>query len=203
LIDILHKVNKCIVWIFINPSDKIFLSPGVNGGVVIDSLDHIFTRNVDVIGFLLRRIGTYYGKAKIDSHGPPIYTLMSYYSKKLTNFRDFVEQTTSGAYSSNSEISTPTLGGKSHPQITLDFPTETKRGEIFRVTVQGANYNIQIAGGITVLIPRKIYHKRYDRLPQAKTKDRPGDMATAVFYRFKDGKELNYKLKSFDLDKVT
>jgi hypothetical protein len=111
-----------------------------------------------------------------------------------------MEQDTPGAYTSDSGQEISAFDGRKHPQITLEFPIVTKRGETLRVTVQGANYRIQISGGVTVLIPREVYRKKFDRLPKEKTSASMGDMVTAVFYKYKDGKELNYKLKSFHLD---
>jgi hypothetical protein len=120
------------------------------------------------------------------------------------DFRSFLLE--DGAYRSD-QLTASDFSGRVHPQVTLDFPTETKQGEVFRVTVKGGNYSILIHPGITVLISRKLYHKRYDRLPQARQRDQngnwiPGDMVTAVFYKYKDRHDKNYKLKSFNISQV-
>lgn len=125
---------------------------------------------------------------------------MIYNSNKTLNFRAFLED---GGYRSDTHTVSD-FSGRVHPDITLEFPTVTKQGEVFSVSVKGANYAILIDGGVTVFIPRKIYHKKYDRLPKTKRKDANGnwlrgDQATAVFYKYKDGKEQNYKLQSFRL----
>lgn len=119
----------------------------------------------------------------------------------MVNFRSFVEETNSGAFTSD-QPGTPSYDGKLHQQVNLEFPTVTKHGEVIYIKVQGANYCIYVNGGITVLIPRKIYHKRYDRLPRAKSPNKPGDMVTAVFYKHKDGSKKDYTLKSFHIDSV-
>ena len=119
---------------------------------------------------------------------------------KLVSFRNFVENIMSGSFTSDSGSTLSSFDGRVHPQITLEFPTITKRGEVIRVEVQGANYRIQVSGGITILIPRKIYHVKYNRLPRAKTRNHPGDMITAVFYMYRDRNEKNYKLQGFQID---
>ena len=124
---------------------------------------------------------------------------MPYYSKKMINFREFVES--SGAFVSDQQT-TSSYDGRLHPQISLEFPTEEKHGEVIGVRVQGANYCFHINGGTTVCIPRKIYHKKYNRLPRHKTKDRPGDMVTAVFYKYKPDHEKDHRLKSFQIHHV-
>ncbi len=131
---------------------------------------------------------------------------MSYYSKKLTNFREFVEDTSSGAFTTD-KLDASSFDGRTHPQVTLDFPTVTKHGEVIGVYDKGVNHEIQINGGITVIIPRTIYRKKYNRLPRARRKDKdgntvPGDIVTAVFYKYKEKDKLNYSLKGFSLDRV-
>lgn len=124
-----------------------------------------------------------------------------YNSKKFSNFRTFIieeEETIPGSFSSNQF----SIGDKSYPEITMEFPTVTKHGEVIRVKIQGANYCIYVNGGVTILIPRKIYHQKYNRLPRAKTKTHSGDMVTAVFYKHKGIEEKNYKLRSFHLDNL-
>jgi hypothetical protein len=117
----------------------------------------------------------------------------------MTNFRAFIES--AGAYTSD-RVDTTSFDGKTHPQVSLEFPTVEKQGEVIGVKVQGASYRIQINGGITVDIPRKIYHKKYNRLPRHRTKDHPGDTVTAVFYKYKSNDEKDYRLKSFDIHHV-
>jgi hypothetical protein len=132
--------------------------------------------------------------------------LMPYNSNRLFNFREFVESYTSpGAYVSDSGHEISSFDGRTHPQITLEFPTETVRGEVIRVTVKGANYSIQVNGGSTILIPRVRYRKKYNRLPRPRTKGKdgnsiPGDMITAVFFKYKPREQENYSLKDFKLD---
>lgn len=126
---------------------------------------------------------------------------MLYYSKNFSNFRNFVEHLSPGAFTTD-KADMPTFDGKTYPQVTLEFPTVTKRGEVLNVKVKGANYCILINGGVTVLIPRKTYHKKYNRLPRAKTVNHSGDMVSAVFYRHKQNNQKNYSLKDFSLDSL-
>jgi hypothetical protein len=117
------------------------------------------------------------------------------------DFRTFIEDTSSGAFTTD-KVDSSSYDGRLHPQVTLDFPTVTKSGQVLRVKVKGANYCIQIEGGTTVLIPRKKYHIKYNRLPRAKTVTHSGDRVTAVFYKYKDRNKENHDLKSFHLDQV-
>jgi hypothetical protein len=131
---------------------------------------------------------------------------MQYYSKKMINFREFVENTTSGAFNSD-KVSDTSFDGRTHPQVSLDFPTETKHGEVIEVKVKGANYRIHINGGITIDIPRKLYHKKHNRLPRQRRVDKSGnsvsgDIVTAVFYKYKSNHEKDHRLKSFQIDQV-
>jgi hypothetical protein len=128
---------------------------------------------------------------------------MLYNSNRTLNFRAFLES--AGAYQSDSTYSD--FSGRTHPNVTLDFPTTTKHGEVFKVTVKGANYAILIDGGVTVFIPRNVYHKKYNRLPKVRRKDDAGnwvrgDVVTATFYKFKDKDDQNFKLQSFDLNNL-
>lgn len=125
-----------------------------------------------------------------------------YYSKTMENFREFVEFTSPGAFTSD-KIDITSFDGKTHPQVSLEFPTVTKHGEVLNVLVKGATYSIQINGGITVSIPRNLYHKKYNRLPKKKTKDHPGDTVTAVFYKYKSNNEKDYRLKSFHIQQIS
>lgn len=118
---------------------------------------------------------------------------MGYHS---VNFRKFLEQVSDGAYDTTNTM------GASTPEVTLEFPTKTVRGEVFRITVKGSQYCIQLTGGSTVMIPRKLYHQKYDRLPKVKKKGSPGDMVTAVFYKYKPKHEQNYGLKDFKIDQL-
>lgn len=119
----------------------------------------------------------------------------------MINFRKFVEDTSAGAFTTD-KLDASSFDGRTHPQVTLDFPTVSKRGEVIRVKVQGANYCIHVNGGITILIPRKIYHAKYNRLPRAKTSNHAGDIVNAVFYKYKERNKEHYKLKSFELDSI-
>lgn len=127
---------------------------------------------------------------------------MIYYSNKTLNFREFIENTSAGAFTSDRLDAAAPYTGRLHPQITLDFPTVTRRGEVICVKVKGANYCIQVNGGVTILIPRKIYHLKYNRLPRSRTVKHPGDMVTAVFYKYKEADKENYQLKGFEIDNL-
>lgn len=119
----------------------------------------------------------------------------------MENFREFIENTSPGAFTSD-RIDLTSYDGRTHPQVSLDFPTVIKQGEVINVIVKGANYCIQINGGITVSIPRELYHKKYNRLPKKKTKDHSGDIVTAVFYKYKANHDKDYRLKSFHINQV-
>lgn len=119
----------------------------------------------------------------------------------MYNFREFVENTSPGAFSSD-KVSSTSYDGRQHPEISLEFPTVTKQGEVINVFVKGADYRIHINGGITVSIPRHLYHKKYNRLPKKKTKDHSGDMVTAIFYKNKSNYEKDYRLKSFHINQI-
>lgn len=128
---------------------------------------------------------------------------MLYNSNKNLNFKAFLED---GGYRSD-QTTFSDFSGRVHPNVTLEFPTVTKEGEVFKVTVKGANYAILIAGGVTVIIPRRHYHLKYNRLPKTRRKDNSGnwlkgDIVTAVFYKFKDKDEENYKLQDFKLNQL-
>jgi hypothetical protein len=127
--------------------------------------------------------------------------VMIYYSKRFANFRSFMEETTPGAFTSD-QASTTSYDGKTHPEVSLEFPTETKHGEVISVRAHGADYRIYVNGGITIDIPRKIYKGKYHRLPRHRTENHPGDMITAVFYKYKDPNKKNYGLKSFHIHQV-
>lgn len=119
----------------------------------------------------------------------------------MDNFREFVENTSPGAFTSD-RVDSTSFDGKTHPQVSLEFPTVTKQGEVLNVVAKGAAYRIQINGGITVSIPRELYHKKYNRLPKRKTKDHPGDTVTAVFYKYKSDRDKDYRLKSFHIHQI-
>lgn len=127
---------------------------------------------------------------------------MFYNSNPTMNFREFLLE--DGAYRSD-QSTVSDFSGRVHPQVTLEFPTETYHGEVFNVTVKGSNYSILIHPGTTIIIPRDKY--KYDNLPKPRRKDKngnwlPGDMVTAVFYKFKDRHEKNHRLKSFTINQV-
>lgn len=129
---------------------------------------------------------------------------MHYNSNRTLNFRAFLLE--DGAYRSD-QFTASDFSGRTHPQVTLEFPTETYHGEVFSVKMKGANYAILINPGVTVMIPRTLYHKKYDRLPQVRRKDEngnwiSGDMVTAVFYKFKERHDKNHKLKSFTINQM-
>lgn len=128
---------------------------------------------------------------------------MPYNSNKTLNFRAFLED---GGYRSD-QSTVSDFSGRVHPQVTLEFPTVTHQGEVFRVATHGSNYAIMIHPGTTVMIPRSVYDKKYDRLPRPRRKNKdgtwvPGDMVTAVFYKFKDRHEKNHRLKSFSMTQI-
>lgn len=82
--------------------------------------------------------------------------------------------------------------GHSHdlPDQLLEFPTVTKTGQVLSCRVVGKNYCIQLQGEATIYVECSKYHKMFGkRLPH------PGEIITAVFYKFKESNDKNYKLK--------
>lgn len=80
------------------------------------------------------------------------------------------------------------------PDTLLDFPTITKTAPVLSCRVVGKNYCIQLQGEATIYIECSKFHQLFGkRLPK------PGEIMTAVWYKFKDNDEKNYKLQSIKL----
>ena len=76
------------------------------------------------------------------------------------------------------------------PETTLEFPTVSTTAPVLNCRVVGKNYCIQLQGEATIYIECNKYHRMFGKeLPK------PGEIVTAVWYKFKDGKQENYTLK--------
>jgi hypothetical protein len=85
----------------------------------------------------------------------------------------------------------PNGSGQEAPQMmdnSLEFPTVTTTAPVISCRVVGKNYCIQLEGEATLYIECNKFHQRFGKdLPKR------GDVVTAVWYKFKEGK--NYTLK--------
>lgn len=76
------------------------------------------------------------------------------------------------------------------PDQLLEFPTVTKTAPVISCRLVGKNYCIQLQGEATIYVECNKYHKLFgNRLPK------PGEVVTAVFYKFKENDDKNYKLQ--------
>lgn len=74
------------------------------------------------------------------------------------------------------------------PETIFEFPTVSTTAPVISCRVVGKNYCIQLQGEATVYIECNKFHRMFgSKLPSR------GDMVTAVWYKFKEGK--NYTLK--------
>jgi hypothetical protein len=75
----------------------------------------------------------------------------------------------------------------------LDFPTTSTTAPVISCRVVGKNYCIQLEGEATIYVECNKFHRMFGKkLPSR------GDMITAVWYKFKDGK--NHTLKRIYLN---
>jgi hypothetical protein len=109
------------------------------------------------------------------------------------NFRKFVESHTgSPAFVSQPGRSDTLDAGQDAPDTMLEFPTTSTTAPVISCRVVGKNYCIQLQGEATIYVECNKFHRMFgNRLPQR------GDIVTAVWYKFKEGK--NYTLKTMKL----
>lgn len=109
------------------------------------------------------------------------------------NFKKFLEYTSNPAFVSQDTGRDLSGSSPEQPDTLLDFPTVSTTAPVISCRVVGKNYCIQLEGESTVYVECNKFHRMFgNRLPQR------GDMVTAVWYKFKEGK--NYTLKRMYLN---
>ena len=114
------------------------------------------------------------------------------------NFKKFLEDFTSYP-AFLSQDGRRDFMGHAHelPDDIMEFPTITKTAPVLSCKITGKNYRIQLQGEATIYVECNKFHRMFGKkLPN------PGDVITAVFYKFKENNDDNYKLKRIYLSRA-
>lgn len=116
------------------------------------------------------------------------------------NFKKFINEDFTSGPSFLSQPGRQDFIGNSQelPDDIMEFPTTTKTAPVLSCKIVGKNYQIQLQGESTIYVECNKFHKLFGkRLPN------PGDIITAVFYKFKENNDKNYKLKKIYLNRAS